>query len=232
VTKKKVDVKAVRVGKASRSRSGGEPRATVSVNDDTEGRTAAAAPPDSVRARKPRVRAQPPRGPAAATIDAAAVERGLEALREELRGLKERVVQQTVSTPSVSTDTPRVRGGTDTALEGAVDSLRRLLSELIEQHTESVVKELAEVRREAAATAGAGRARILDRVDHLLDTLGAVRFEAEPMDLLDPLIHVVAEERHDQRAPDGVILATLRPGYRTGRGLVVCKAGVAVNRRS
>ena len=50
------------------------------------------------------------------------------------------------------------------------------------------------------------------------------------MDFVDPLIHVVVEERRVDSAPDGVVLETLRPGYRTARGLVVCKAAVAVNR--
>jgi molecular chaperone GrpE (heat shock protein) len=73
---------------------------------------------------------------------------------------------------------------------------------------------------------------MVERLDHLLETLGAVRFAAEPMDIVDPLIHVVLEERRDASAPDGVILEALRPGYRTARGLVVGKAAVAVNRRS
>ena len=118
----------------------------------------------------------------------------------------------------------------DSALDASVDSLRRLLSELIEQRMESVVKHFVDVRREAA-NLGDGATRLVGRLDQLLGELGAVRFDAEPMDLVDPLIHTVVDERHLPDAPDGVILETLRPGYRTARGMVVCKAAVAVNVR-
>jgi molecular chaperone GrpE (heat shock protein) len=118
----------------------------------------------------------------------------------------------------------------DTILEGAVDSLRRLLSELIEQRMETVVRDLAEVRSEAASASSDGAARVVERLDQMLDSLGAVKFAAPRFDALDPLIHVVLEERHEAGIPDGVILATIRPGFRTGRGLVLCKAAVAVNR--
>jgi DNA-binding FrmR family transcriptional regulator len=122
-------------------------------------------------------------------------------------------------------------GEADAALDASVDSLRRLLSELLEQRTESVVRDLAGIRREAASIAERDGARIVERLDQLLESLGAARFDAEPMDVVDPLIHVVVQERHQADVPDGVILATLRPGYRTARGMVVSKAAVAVNRR-
>jgi molecular chaperone GrpE (heat shock protein) len=71
---------------------------------------------------------------------------------------------------------------------------------------------------------------VLERLDSLLENLGAVRFEAETLDAVDPLIHVVVEEREQVDAPEGVIVQTVRPGFRTARGLVVCKAAVAVSR--
>ncbi|MFI5395102.1 MAG: nucleotide exchange factor GrpE [Candidatus Binatia bacterium] len=116
-------------------------------------------------------------------------------------------------------------------LDASVDSLRRLLSELLEQRMESVVRDLVGIRREAANMAERDGARIVAQLDRLLESLGAVRFDAEPMDVVDPLIHVVVDERHQADAPDGVILETLRPGYRTAKGMVVSKAAVAVNRR-
>lgn len=112
-------------------------------------------------------------------------------------------------------------------LDGAVDSLRRLLSELVEGRLESVARELAELRREAAA--GAERARLLELVDDLLERLGAVRFSAESLDVVDPLIHTVVEERRSAGVPRGVIIEGVRPGFRSGRGLVLCKAAVAVS---
>jgi len=125
---------------------------------------------------------------------------------------------------------PPLAAASDHALEGSVDSLRRLLSELVEQRMEAVVRDLVEVRRQAASRAADAAQRTLDRLDDLLDALGAVRFEAEPMDVVDPLIHTVSEERPADEAPDGVIVATLAPGYRSGRGLVLCKAAVAISR--
>jgi hypothetical protein len=42
----------------------------------------------------------------------------------------------------------------------------------------------------------------------------------------------VLTERRDADAPDRVILETVVPGYRTSRGRVVARAGVAINRRA
>lgn len=106
----------------------------------------------------------------------------------------------------------------DAALEAAVDSLRRMLSELIEQRMESVVRNLVEVRREAASRTDGARERTLERLDQLLQGLGAVRFAAEPMDLVDPLIHSVVEERRVEGAPDGVILEAIGPGTAAPEG--------------
>jgi molecular chaperone GrpE (heat shock protein) len=120
----------------------------------------------------------------------------------------------------------------DAALESSVDSLRRLLSELIEQRMEAVVRDLVDVRRQTAAVTQRKGTGIIERLDQVLESLGAIPFEAEPMDAVDPLIHAVTEERQQVDAPDGVILETVRPGFRTARGVVVCKAAVAVNRRA
>ena len=50
--------------------------------------------------------------------------------------------------------------------------------------------------------------------------------QAEP-----ELHHTVVEERWQEGVPEGVVLETVRPGYRTARRVVVCKAGVIANRR-
>lgn len=118
------------------------------------------------------------------------------------------------------------------ALEASVDSLRRLLSELVEQRMEAVVHDLVEVRREATSRATDALERALDRLDEVLIALGAVRFEAEPMDLVDPLIHSVIEERTAHDTPAGVVIETVLPGYRSARGLVLSKAAVAISRGS
>jgi hypothetical protein len=112
-------------------------------------------------------------------------------------------------------------------LDGAVDSLRRLLSELLEQRLESVARDLAEVRR--ALAAGGDLSTGLQQIDDLLDRLGAVRFSAEPLDVVDPLIHTVVAERPGNGVPRGVVLEAVRPGFRSSRGLVLAKAAVAVS---
>jgi molecular chaperone GrpE (heat shock protein) len=112
-------------------------------------------------------------------------------------------------------------------LDGAVDSLRRLLGQLLEQRLESVARDVAEVRREVAG--GADGERVLALLDGLLHALGASRFTAEPLDVVDPLIHAVVEERRADGVPAGVILEAVRPGFRSGRGLVLAKAAVTVS---
>jgi molecular chaperone GrpE (heat shock protein) len=102
-----------------------------------------------------------------------------------------------------------------------------MLSELLESRLESVVRDLAELRRETGI--GADRERLLDLVDDLLQRSGAVRFSAEALDVVDPLIHTVVEERSSASVPRGVIVEAVRPGFRSGRGRVLCKAAVAVS---
>ena len=117
----------------------------------------------------------------------------------------------------------------DQALEASVDSLRRLLSELIEARTESVARDVVAVRGLAVKT-GAERG-LVEALDALLAKLGAIRFEGRRLDFMDPLIHRAVSERADNGAADGVILDTVQPGYRTVRGNVLAKADVVVNRR-
>lgn len=118
----------------------------------------------------------------------------------------------------------------DRALEDSVDSLRRLLSELIEARMDSVARDVAAVRGMAAKARAEGG--LLEALDALLEKLGAVRFEARRLDYLDPLIHRAVGERADAGAADGVIVEAVQPGYRTARGSVLSKADVIVNRRN
>lgn len=120
----------------------------------------------------------------------------------------------------------------DVALEGGVDSMRRLLTELLESRVDPVIAEVAAIRSLAASETKGKVRSVIDRLDLLLNDLGAVRFEAQRLDYFDPLIHQVLAERHDADAPDRVVLETVVPGYRTCRGRVVAKAGVAINRRA
>jgi hypothetical protein len=139
------------------------------------------------------------------------------AVLKEIREVKS-MLHQLLSPPSAP----------DADLEGAVHALRRLLSELIEERLDAVIRDLVDLRGQFAGPAKPTAA--IARLDALIEQLGAVRFEAAPLDVVDPLIHVVAEERQSADVPDGVILKTVGPGYRTSRGIVLCKAAVAVNR--
>lgn len=122
-------------------------------------------------------------------------------------------------------------GGADSAVEASADSLRRVLSDLIERRLEPVIREVAEVRSAFPVLRLPEAKPVIARLDTLLRDLGAVRYEAERLDFIDPLIHKVVEERSDKEVADGAILETVRPGYRTARGIIVAKAEVVVNRR-
>ncbi len=218
-------------------KTAGEKRAP--IKDAAEGRS-----PEKRRRRRTRPRSKVASSRTAA--DAVSTPRetseaNLNALLGEVRTMKE-MVRKLVTRPNIAGATPgreAVADGsdigasdTDAVLEGAVDSLRRLLSELLERRMESVLSDLVDIRREALAAANGQSRRVVERLDQILETLGAVRFDAEPLDVVDPLIHSVVDERWQKTEPDGVILETMRPGYRTARGLVLCRAAVAVNRRS
>ncbi len=177
----------------------------------------------STRARRQRAAGLRRRVPGK-TAAPRATEPQLEAVTKELRTVNT-LLQQLVPPPRL-TD-----ASGDTVLEGAVNSLRRLLSELIEERMEAVVRDLAQLRTEATSPSSDTGGRVVARLDQLLESLGALKFEARRFDAIDPLIHIAVEERHEEALPDGVVLVTVRPGFRSGRGAVLCKAAVAVNRR-
>jgi hypothetical protein len=211
----------------ARAARGGQPDAIEQrgiQRDDGAARAVkkAAGPPPRGKRGEPKGRARP-----RATVAAGPPARRApqpEAIINALRELKVKV--EHLLTPPRPAD----GGAEGTLLEGAVDSLRRLLSELIERRMEAVVKDLVDIRGAAAAAGGDDCDRIVERLDQMLESLGAVKFEARRLDAIDPLIHAVVEERREAGLPEGVIVATVRPGFRSGRGLVVSKAAVAVNR--
>ncbi len=195
------------------------------LNSEDPQHTAALDQSAEATAAPRRANAAPRRRAPRAAATGTAASQNLDAVLGELRRLRDSVeTLRPVSSPA--------QGSSDADLEQSVASLRRLLSELIEQRMESVVKEIANLRRETATVTEKDRGRVLARFDELLEKLGAVRFDGEQMDLVDPLIHEVVDERRVDDAPDGVIVRTVRPGYRTARGAVVCKAAVAINRRA
>lgn len=111
-----------------------------------------------------------------------------------------------------------------------VDAMRRVLNDLMEARLNDVIRELVTIRNTSAA-AGPEARRVTEQMDMLLADLGAMKFEAERLEHVDPLIHSITREVADASLPDGVVMETIRPGFYTGRGFVVAKALVAVNRR-
>lgn len=140
----------------------------------------------------------------------------LSALRTELASLRTAVEKSLSPIASCSMD--------------EIDAVRRVLSYLFEARTESILRELVTIYH-AAATLPDGR-KVTEPLEALLTDLGAIKFTAERLEHVDPLIHAIARETQDQAAADAVVMETLRPGFRTGRGVVIARALVVVNRRS
>jgi hypothetical protein len=184
------------------------------VDTSTAARAARAAAAVRARARSSPV---PPEARTRDVPRAAAKETGAAEVLRELREIKGMVG---------SLLAPPASGDGD--VEASLDSLRRLLSTLIEERTEAILGDLVRLRQDAAGLQVQGE--FVERLDAVLERLGAVPFVAEDMEYVDPLIHLAVEERSTGGAPPGVIVATVRPGYRTARGRVLCKAAVAVSR--
>ena len=142
---------------------------------------------------------------------------GIEALRQEITALRTQFSRQSAPVTTGSME--------------EVDALRRVLNDLMEARMNDVIRELVTIRNSSASAGGEAR-RIAEQMDALLANLGAMRFEAERLEHIDPLIHAVSREISDPSLPDGIIMETLRPGFHTSRGIIVAKALVAVNRRS
>ncbi len=109
-----------------------------------------------------------------------------------------------------------------------VSALRRVLADILESRMLTVLQKLAAIRHAVPLDAS----EVVGRMDALLDELGAVSFTAERMEHLDPVIHEVGREVRDGHLPDGVIAATLRPGWRTANGQILARCLVSLNRRA
>jgi molecular chaperone GrpE (heat shock protein) len=141
---------------------------------------------------------------------------GIEALCQEITALRTQFARQIA---------PVTNGSME-----EVDALRRVLNDLMEARMNDVIRELVTIRNSAASAGGEARG-IAEQMDALLSDLGAMKFAAERLEHVDPLIHSVSREVTDTSLPDGVIMETLRPGFHTSRGIIVAKALVSINRR-
>lgn len=138
----------------------------------------------------------------------------IDALVKELATLRATVEKQLV--------TPPVAGPMD-----EVDAIRRLMADIIENRNSVFLQKLALIRHAAPPQSR----DLLERIDALMEDMGAIPFEAERLEHLDPVIHNVAREVQDPLLPDGVIAETLQPGFRAARGRILAKALVSINRR-
>lgn len=109
-----------------------------------------------------------------------------------------------------------------------INALRRVLADIIESRTLAILQKLAAIRHAIPLETP----DLASRIDALLEELGAVSFSAERLEHLDPVIHEVGREVKDSLLPDGVIAATLRPGWRSARGGILARAVVSLSRRS
>jgi len=92
----------------------------------------------------------------------------------------------------------------------------------------SFLHDLASIRRSVPVESG----DLLKSIDALMENMGGIAFAAEPLEHLDPVIYTVGREIQNPQIPDGVIVETIRPGYRTARGQILIKALVSINRRA
>ncbi len=115
------------------------------------------------------------------------------------------------------------------SLDEGATALRRLLSDLMDKRLEGILSGVVAVRD--VVPTGTGVA-VEERLDRLIEELGGVAFIAARAEYFDPLIHAVGAERGDPALPDGVIVETIKPGIRTGRGTILTRALVAINRRT
>jgi hypothetical protein len=174
----------------------------------------AAASPKGPAARRPAAGAVAPPRPAAGDLGDA-----LSVIRHDLAAIRGLLASGAATFGGAAADADEA------------DAVRRLLGDQIDRRLETVARALVEIRLDADALGTPEAARLVESLDRLLDSLGTVRFEAERLDHVDPLIHAVAREQQHADLPDGVVLETLRPGCRSGRGAILARALVAVNRR-
>lgn len=138
----------------------------------------------------------------------------INALIKELSTLRTTIEKQSPLPPSNSSD--------------EVDAIRRVLGDIIENRSTGFLQKLAAIRQSIPPQA----LDTLDRIDVLMKEMGAIAFDAERLEHLDPVIHIVGREVQDPKLPEGVIVETLHSGCRTARGQVLTKAIVSINRRA
>lgn len=150
----------------------------------------------------------------------------------EMRILEQLAALQTAVAQLARPKAPEVTVESTPLVDSGTTALRRLLSDLLESRTEQFLGQLVQLRSRIASGRIVDPPAIVERMDVLLEDMGAIRYDAAKLDSLDPLIHEAVGERNEAEVPEGCVVEMAQPGFRSGRGVVLQKACVIVSRRS
>jgi molecular chaperone GrpE (heat shock protein) len=139
------------------------------------------------------------------------------------------------------------RGPTEAVLETApldraTAMFQRLVTDMLDEQLSSVLPTLVALRGEMSQrllSANSGDdapdddfyERGTEMLDQVLAGAHVARYDVQPGDEFDPLIHLAIGEDHRAELPDGAVAESLQPGFRTTYGKVIAQAKVKVNRR-
>ncbi len=126
-------------------------------------------------------------------------------------------------------------------LDRATAMFQRLVTDMLDEQLSDVLPTLVALRGEMSQRLAAQSGddaeddsfyeRGMEMLDQVLAGAHVARYEVQPGDLFDPLIHLAVGEDHRAELPNGAVAASLQPGYRTTGGKVISQARVKVNRR-
>ncbi len=139
------------------------------------------------------------------------------------------------------------RGPTEAVLETApldraTAMFQRLVTDMLDEQLSDVLPTLVALRGEMSqrlsATSGDETQddgdfyeRGTEMLDQALAGAHVARYDVQPGDLFDPLIHLAVGEDHRPDLSNGAVAEARQPGIRTTGGKVIAQAQVNVNRR-
>lgn len=138
------------------------------------------------------------------------------------------------------------RGPTEAVLETApldraTAMFQRLVTDMLDEQLSNVLPTLVALRGEMSQRLSADSGdneqdddfyeRGTEMLDQVLAGAQVRRYDVQPGEEFDPLIHMAVGEDHRAELPDGVVAEALQPGFRTTGGKVIAQARVKVNRR-
>ena len=128
-----------------------------------------------------------------------------------------------------------------TPLDRATAAFRKLVTDVVNAQLEQVLVPLIAIRceldrhRQMQASEDGELLELLARtvagLDDVLSSMGIVRYEVQPGEPFDSLIHMAVDEVHQPEMEDGRIAQVLQAGFKWAQGRVIAPARVVVNRR-